>query len=99
MKAVKFHMPEVAYATFGWAKAIPGRDYVNVYGKLFGCYDEQLLVYDQLYMQVQLEGAPGERGVEYAKMLSPFDMRTLKTVKAGCCPPGLVKELLDSGPG
>ena len=99
MKIVKVHMPEVAYATFGFCACFSFRGYCNVYGKLYGCNDNLLLEYDQMYAQVYFNGSTEEEAREYAFIASPFDMRTLEMVLSGCCPPGLINEILSEGPG
>jgi len=84
---------------FKFASGTPYWDYVNVWGQVYDCNDLLLTVRDQLYAQVQLEGETHKTGKAYAKVASPFDIRSFDMIKAGCCPPGLVNEILGGGPG
>jgi len=95
----RYKLENVAYCTYKTVSFSLHWNYINVLGLSFDCNDKQIVAWNRLYAAVQLEGASHREGIDYAKMMTPFDTRTLEMVQAGCCPPGLINEILEGGPG
>lgn len=100
MKILKVIVPfEPAYCIYKYPYFSPYWNYVTAFGPCFDCNDLRIGKGDYVFANVLLEGLSYEEGIVFAQVMSPFDMRTLEMVKAGCCPPGLVNTILEGGAG
>jgi len=89
MKIDKVIVPDAAYAIYDHISASGYWNYVNVYGKCYNCEDELLPLGSWLYGKIQLEGGSVKDARLTAECWSPFDLRTLEMIQAGCCPKAL----------
>jgi len=98
MRVIKIKVEKAAYCTYKWPYTSGYWDYVVCNGPCFDCDDEQIGKGDYSYAQIKLEGATHADAIKYASSMPILDMRTLEMVKAGCCPPGLINEILEGDP-
>lgn len=99
MRIIPIRVHGAAYGVFSFGVSTPYWNYINIYGRCYDCNGIMMKEVDRPYAHVELEGTPREDGEKFGSIMSPFDLRTLEMVKAGCCPPGLVNPLLGEGPG
>jgi hypothetical protein len=83
-----------AYCVFDFWNYTPYWYYGNVWGRCFDCDDRLIKERLRLYAKITFNRFATAADEAIAKSLSPFDMRTLKDIKEGCCPPRLMSELL-----
>jgi hypothetical protein len=70
--------------------------YGNVHGRCFDCNDKEFTTGPWIYAKISFNRFATKEDGEIAAGLSPFDMRTLKDIKEGCCPPRLMAHLLET---
>lgn len=71
--------------------------YGNVHGRCFDCNGIEFGLSGWIYAKISFDrfATAGDGGT--AASLTPFDMRTLKDIEEGCCPPLLMAHLLETG--
>ena len=88
-----------AYCTLTFRTSHPSWSYINGYGVCFDCEGENYGVPGRMILRIELEGGSRKAGLASIPVGGMYDMRTLEMIEAGCCPPGLMNEMLDDGPG
>lgn len=96
MFVVPIRVIYAAYGVFGFTVGTPYWNYINVYGRCFDCNDFLMKETDRPFAHIELQGASREDADAFAASLTPFDLRTLDMIKAGCCPPRLTAHLLET---
>jgi len=88
-----------AFCIAKWTSTSPFWRYINIYGPCFGCAGGKWGAGEHMIGRVYKEGASEAEAMALAKSVEIIDTRTLESVKAACCPPELINELLGGGPG
>ena len=93
MRWLNVIVPSGAYCIYRFYNYTPYWEYGNVYGKCYDCNDVPF-VGDWIYAKIILEGAKHKDAEAAAGSILLNDIRTLDQLKAACCPPRLMSELL-----
>jgi len=93
MRWMKVIVHRAAYCIYRFYNYTPFWEYGNVFGKCFDCNDIAIPG-DWIYAKIILDGSSHKEARAAAGSILVNDMRTLEKLKAGCCPPRLMRELL-----